>query len=571
MAEIKPVISTASESSVKFNDFYQFAWIKNMGDTTAYVSNKSGITAGGADVAEVGAGDAVMIVTETDTIYVKGATTLECHAQNFAECPFVDVSITDSALAQQVAQNTADINNIETYLGIYDADDVAGIYADFENSIYQRIGRAAGLSAGADYDQFGMYGGRKLCNLADNGTVNAWYGDEGYVEDGSNGQVMVYQPKFYYKVVPISLEQIQPEVIDPEAEVPEYTEPEGYHLKKAYYYISTTKHSGFKCHPAFIDENGNEMDGIYISAYEGSIWDFSESKYLVYDSCDFVEGTYTAGVYPMDTAKDKFSSVAGVKPASGNTNLLTRPNIETLCTNRGAGWHSENLQVASMEQMLQIIEYCGFDTQTLIGKGIDSYASGSGNEASQTGSTASLGNGTGSATSTVHYASDGTMTTDTANGKKAERYRGRENDWGNICKFINGDNVYGEGKQRGGVNYYCDDYAYAESKMDGNYHSTGITVTNASGYVRYFGWSEQCDWAFFTTLTANGATSSKPVGDYTYVTANLGKTSPAFRVAYLGGAWNSGTSAGAFYWGWNTGVGNRARNVGGRLAWFPRS
>ena len=93
MAEIKTVISTASESSVKFNDFYQFAWIKNMGDTTAYVSNKSGITAGGADVAEVGAGDAVMIVTETDTIYVKGATTLEIHGQNFAEIPFVDVGV----------------------------------------------------------------------------------------------------------------------------------------------------------------------------------------------------------------------------------------------------------------------------------------------------------------------------------------------------------------------------------------------------------------------------------------------------------------------------------------------
>lgn len=93
MAEIKTVTSIANESSVKFADFYQFAWIKNLGSNTAYVSNKSGITAGGADVAEVGAGDAVMIVTETDTIYVKGATTLEIHAQNFAESPFSDIVI----------------------------------------------------------------------------------------------------------------------------------------------------------------------------------------------------------------------------------------------------------------------------------------------------------------------------------------------------------------------------------------------------------------------------------------------------------------------------------------------
>ena len=122
MAEIKTVISTASESSVKFADFYQFAWIKNIGDTTAYVSNKSGISAGGADVAEVGAGDAVMIVTETDTIYVKGATTLECHAQNFAESPFLDVTVQSGEEPTLITKNitangtyTASADNADGY------------------------------------------------------------------------------------------------------------------------------------------------------------------------------------------------------------------------------------------------------------------------------------------------------------------------------------------------------------------------------------------------------------------------------------------------------------------------
>ena len=55
---------------------------------------------------------------------------------------------------------------------------------------------------GEDFNQFLMYGGRIKCNVADDGTINAFYGENGYTEDGSNGQVMIYQPKFYYRRVP---------------------------------------------------------------------------------------------------------------------------------------------------------------------------------------------------------------------------------------------------------------------------------------------------------------------------------------------------------------------------------
>lgn len=91
MAQIKTITSTSSESSVKFDDFYAYVWIKNTGDTAAYVSPKSGITAGGNDVAVVNGGDAVMLTAETDTVYVKGATLLELHGQNFADSPFLDI------------------------------------------------------------------------------------------------------------------------------------------------------------------------------------------------------------------------------------------------------------------------------------------------------------------------------------------------------------------------------------------------------------------------------------------------------------------------------------------------
>ena len=42
-----------------------------------------------------------------------------------------------------------------------------------------------------------------------------------------------------------------------------------------------------------------------------------------------------------------------------------------------------------------------------------------------------------------------------------------------------------------------------------------------------------------------------------------------YRIARLGGVWNSWSDAGAFCWNLNNGVGVRSRNVGGRLVYIP--
>lgn len=65
-----------------------------------------------------------------------------------------------------------------------------------------------GKTAGADFDSVNAYCGRRRCNLSDSGEVLAYYGDENFKADGSNGQVMVEQPKFYYRVVPLKTEKI---------------------------------------------------------------------------------------------------------------------------------------------------------------------------------------------------------------------------------------------------------------------------------------------------------------------------------------------------------------------------
>ena len=154
------------------------------------------------------------------------------------------------------------VEDIKAYLG-YDDEHIVGLQADFRNKTFKRLAGAYGLNAGTDFDAFPMFGGRRRCNVAADGTINAYYGDESYTEDGTNGQVMVYQPAFYYKVVPLELEKNTVSGI-------------GNHLRKANYYVSSKPVFGFKRHPLFYDEQGNPVDYVLLSAYEGSMYDVSE-------------------------------------------------------------------------------------------------------------------------------------------------------------------------------------------------------------------------------------------------------------------------------------------------------
>lgn len=459
-------------------------------------------------------------------------------AENVSAKANLDALRSEDFNAQEILSGVTDIR---AYLGMIETEDVLGITMDYKNKTCTRIAGAKNLTAGADFDKFSMYGGRKRCNVSDGGTINAYYGEKGYTEDGSNGQVMVYQPKFYYLVCPL-----------------EYDRQEtgyGYHLRKANYYVSETQRAGFKLHPAFYDKNGNEVDYILMSAYEGCIYDTSANAYLKNDE------------QVMDASKDKFSSIAGARPASGVSQNLTRPNIEQMAKNRGEGWHSFGIKTASMEQLLMIVEMGMMNLQTAIGQGVVNipWATGSDTTSSYagaTGSTASLGNGTGRATETTTY-EGGVATKNTADGKTSICYRGVENFWGNIWKFAYGVNIWGNGKMAGGMPYICSDFNYAEGKNTDNYEGAGFTVTKANGYISAMGYSTKYDWLFMASECLGN--SSLPVGDYNYITENLN----GYRIARLGGSWDAGSRAGGFCWDLTYGVGNRYRDIGGRLVYVP--
>lgn len=458
-------------------------------------------------------------------------------AENASAASNIDELKSENFNSQEILSGVADIR---AYFGIT-ADDIVGIQVDYKNKTFKRLAGAANLTKGSDFDKFTMFGGRKRCNVADDGSIVAWYGDADYKEDGSMGQVMVYQPKFYYLVCPVEYDHIDTGI--------------GYHLRKANYYVSEKPRAGFRLHPAFYDASGNEIDYFLTSAYEGSIYDASASAYLLNDE------------QVMNTGEDKFSSIAGARPASGSSQNLTRPNIEAMAQNRGTNWHGDLIKQVSAEQMLMIIEMGMMNLQTAIAQGIVSLPWTTGSDttssyAAATGSTASLGNGTGRAEKTTTY-EGGVAKEYTVDGKTSVCWRGKENFWGNIWKFVYGINIWGNGKMGGGQPYICSDFSFAESKNSGNYEPAGFTVTNANGYISAMGYSTACDWLFIASECLGN--SSLPVGDYTYITVNLN----GYRIARLGGSWGIGGDAGGFYWYLDGGVGGRDRSLGGRLVYIP--
>lgn len=212
-----------------------------------------------------------------------------------------------------------------------------GLRANFVNSTFTRLGDAVGLSGGSNFDDFPMYR-RRRCNLSDSGVVNAYYGDSGYKTDGSNGQVMVEQPKFYYKVVPVTLNDSDSKQLD-----------------VAEYWVSNKPLDGYKLHPAFKNTSGKEINYFYEGAYEGYI------------------------------SSSKLGSISGVKSSSN----ITIAGFRTAATTRGSGWRQETIWSLSADQILMIIEYGMFNMQVAIGKG----NTNSSNDL-YTGTLNSYGNGT---------------------------------------------------------------------------------------------------------------------------------------------------------------------------------
>ncbi|MDE5671093.1 MAG: DUF859 domain-containing protein [Eubacterium sp.] len=448
--------------------------------------------------------------------------------------------------AEWVNENT--VNTINAYLGYDGEKDILGLQVDYENKRFTRLAGAVGLNAGADFDKFNMFGGRKRCNVKPDGTITAFYGDADYSDADVNVQAMVYQPAFYYKVVPIKMDK--------------NTDGLGYHIRKANYYVSDVPKAGFKLHPAFYDENGNAVEYILFSAYEGVYF----KDYLPNSS----KARYITDALNTDTEtnleKDCILSYGDGKPISGLYKNITLSNAEKLCSNFGKGWHCETIKTLSANQMLMMIEFGMMNMQNAINKGIVNIEEvANANCAGNTGSTRNRGNATGTTAGTAfRFNSEIEPVTYTEDGKKSITYRGIENPWGNIWKMINGINVWGNGEMAGGEPYIADDFHFVTLKHSDNYKAVGFTVANGNGYINAMGYGkEEYDWLFIASQI--GGNSALPVGDYFNAVSDLNGA----KAATFGGRWTHNTMAGPFLFNFTDTGNSRTRNFGCRTVYIP--
>ena len=422
--------------------------------------------------------------------------------------------------------------------GTYQVADAVGLDLDYENKVYIRTQEATDRSAGEAFNRYSMFGGRMRCNVSDNGAITAWYGDANYRDDGSNGQVMVYQPKFYYQRVPISY----------------VGSGSGRIIRHEALLLSAAPLSGFKLHPLFKNEDDEEVNYVLLPAYDGGLYDTSAGAYSIDDSAI------------ADYEVDKLSSVAGVKPVSGKNHKLTLLAAEQLAQNRGKGWHITNMRAESANQMLMMVEYGTPNLQVAIENGLTQLNSNlSYNCAATTGSTSELGNTTGHASVTSQLIND-TLTTYTNPGQRAVSYRGMENPWGNIWHYLGDVIVSGNGNNQGGVPYICNSYNWTPNSLDG-YTSIGFNLPNSQdAYISAFGYGNTTlDWVYLPAEVNSSANNTLPIGDTLWTTASLRGN----HIMTGSGPWNFGDKSGPFQYSCDYDYTTSARNYGAKLMFIP--
>lgn len=394
----------------------------------------------------------------------------------------------------------------------YVINNSVGLEIDYLNRTFTRTQEATNKSMGQDFNSYIMYGGRTRCNVADDGTINAFYGENGYTEDGSNGQVMVYQPKFYYKRLIHSADGMS----------------KGSIVRHETLILSAEEQPGFKLAPIFA---GN-LDYVLLPAFDAGLVD------------------------------NKLVSIAGVKPITN----LTVIQAETYANARGNGWHIMNLAAESANQMLEMVEFGTMNGQSAIEQGLTYLPNGNNAYSYITGSTSTLGNGTGHAASTQVEISGTTYTMNT-DGYRAISYRGMENPWGNLWSMIGGVNVSGNGSQQGGTVYVCTDFNYTPSVISSNYQDIGLNLPSVYGWINAMGYANEAyDWVYLPAECSDDANSLSPVGDGLWTYPNLNHT-----VALVtGGACGFKEECGPFYYGADRPAESTSRpNYGAKLLYIP--
>lgn len=401
---------------------------------------------------------------------------------------------------------------------------------DYSSAVWDSVSdvtTGAGITTGVT----AIHENMRRCLLLDDGTVN-YYLDpnnsnlkadgSASVLTGEDGQVMVEIPKCYVKVSKVG--------------------------NKITWSLSSEPRFGYVLHPAFTKDGTlqydnkldmwyyigvtQEVDYVYVGAYQASVYDESGATYI-----DGLNSDNNSA--RVDLGTDKLSSVAGKYPMVG----LTRGEFRAVANNRGAGWIQEDFWTHSLSQMLYITEYLNLNSQSAVSQGVVSITSGypasSDIQVDSPHSVAGKSNAVGNQTGGVES---------TTRDVPWMSYRGIENFWGNCYIWIDGVNILDRAYHINNTGTFTDD------TTGSGYSQLGLQAPDANGYIR----NVQNNTLGFIPESVAGGSSNIAFSDYYY--QNTG-----YRVMIGGGNALIGVSAGAFVLRANASSGIRSRDIGGRV------
>ena len=300
---------------------------------------------------------------------------------------------------------------------------VYGIKRDTSSATttWERIEDGVGLEANAslptsttvknDFDNIYPWSDIKSYNYnASTKKVTAWYGDSNFKFDGSNGEVLTYIPEFYYKREVVNGVEYQ--------YISKYGQ-EGYSYSEPFS-VGRYKMSGG--YDAYNNSGGETSDGAAETVFTG------RSKNGVYPSASATLPTFRSSASKLGT---EFSIM-------------------------DYHWY--------LLQMLYLVEYADYDSQTKLGLGVTENTAG----AIIMGGTDTLG------------MQSGCLVND---GENSMIYRGIEDIYGNTYDFLDSINI------KNGQAYINYDFTtYKSDTFDGNYKKLGYINTLSIGYITKLGY-----------------------------------------------------------------------------------
>ena len=423
--------------------------------------------------------------------------------------------------------------------------------------VLTRLGSTAGFAASASpgNNNLPVHRLMRRCVMRDDGGI-VYYLDQNNslvkqgggasVLDGTDGQVMVEIPLFWYKY--------------------------SYSGTTHSWWISLNKFSGAERHPAFY-KDGSWVANRYIGAYEA----------------------WTDG-------STKLASVSGQLSTVSQTIGTFRTRAEA----RGTGWHQMDWYLYNAVVLLYLTEYADLNAQATLGAGVTDYDAWLDGPQALTGNSNSIGNAIGNLTLAVdrwnastaytlnnectpdasqngytyrvtvagtsgggeptwpttlgNTVVDGAVTWECVRHAGYNSYRGVENWFGHIWKFIDGVNIHNS-SANGSRLYTAQDYTAFASDTDTGY----LLITSDLAQLDGFGKTLVPTAHGFAPKTVGGS-SSTYVSDYHYTYYDNNPDS-GWRVLFVGGGENFGSNAGPFYLDSNLESSNATTYVGSRLAY----